>query len=436
MKKKLCLLFAILICMFGFITKIQAVSFSCPDSVTAGEDLKCDAIVNDSDAAISELKVSSSLTIRNVTGDNNSYSGKNATFKTSGKIVFVTDGLDGTYTIKAESGDKTYSNEVSVKINKATTKSTPSTTTTTKTTTKKASSNNLLSKILIDGELLDDFDSGKTKYDYVVDYDTKKVSIKAVAEDENAEVEVNNLDNLDVGDNLVTITVTAEDGSVKYYKITIEKKDKKASSNTKLKSIKVAGYKIDFDSSSKTFYLKIKPSDTELDISVKAADKAAVVKINGNEELEDGSIIKIVVTAPDNTKSTYRIIIEKEESSPLPIIIGSLIGLIVIGVAVFVIIQNKNNKKKNKKKLSSKSSTSKEKKTSSESDDDEDEEEESEEDDDDEMEKTIKMDKIDNDENEKTKTIHRETEEDLEKTKVIGESYDEDYDDYEDTFGI
>ena len=47
-----------------------------------------------------------------------------------------------------------------------------------------------------------------------------------------------------------------------------EIRNKRKAQKKVAKTEKIAGYKIDFDSSSKTFYLKIKPSDTELDISV------------------------------------------------------------------------------------------------------------------------------------------------------------------------
>ncbi|MCI5521279.1 MAG: hypothetical protein MR411_01510, partial [Tenericutes bacterium] len=245
----------------------------------------------------------------------------------------------------------------------------------------------------------------------------------------------------------ISISVLAADGSTKYYKITVNRKDKKESSNTKIKSIKIDGYKLNFDANSKTFYLKINNEDSELDISVMPADSKATVKITGNENLEDGSIIKILVTATDGTKSTYRIIIEKKESSPLPLIIGLIIGCVVIGIVIFVVIQNKNNNKKNNKKKHNSSNSHKKKVAKANKEKEEDEEEYDdydddedddydEEDDDDETEKTIRMKLVDNDEDEKTRMLSYEEAQELEKTKIVSDPSLDDNEDEEDTFGI
>ncbi len=431
------LLFIMAVFMCSMISvKADGPSITCPSSAKVGEVFKCTITTDRSVIVATDLKVYKGSTSMNSSGS-----------------IELKANEDGKYDVSLADPDdpeQTVYDTKTVVVSKATTTTTTTTTKKSTTTTTKKSDNNYLSKILIDGEMLEDFDKDTTKYTLSVDYDTKKVSVKAVAEDENAKVEIENPSKLEVGDNTITISVLAADGSTKYYKITVNRKDKEESSNAKLKSIKIDGYKLDFDANSKTFYLKINNEDSELDISAKPADSKATVKITGNENLEDGSIIKILVTATDGTKSTYRIIIEKKESSPLPLIIGLIIGCVVLGIVIFVVIQNKNNKKKNNKKKHNNSNSHKKKvaKANKEKEGNDDEEEYDdyddydedddydEEDDDDETEKTIRMKLVDNDEDEKTRMLSYEEAKELEKTKVVGDYSSDDNEDEEDTFGI
>lgn len=427
------LLFIMALFMCSMISvKADGPSITCPSSAKVGEVFKCTIKTDISVMIATDLKVYKGSTSMNSSG--------------SIELKAYEDGKYDVSLTDPGDPDQTVYDTKTVVVSKATT--TTTTTKKTTTTTAKKSDNNYLSKILIDGEMLEDFDKDTTKYTLSVDYDTKKVSVKAVAEDENAKVEIENPSKLEVGDNTITISVLAADGSTKYYKITVNRKDKKESSNTKIKSIKIDGYKLNFDANSKTFYLKINNEDSELDISVMPADSKATVKITGNENLEDGSIIKILVTATDGTKSTYRIIIEKKESSPLPLIIGLIIGCVVIGIVIFVVIQNKNNNKKNNKKKHNSSNSHKKKVAKANKEKEEDEEEYDdyddddedddydEEDDDDETEKTIRMKLVDNDEDEKTRMLSYEEAQELEKTKIVSDPSLDDNEDEEDTFGI
>ncbi len=316
-----------------------------------------------------------------------------------------------------------------------TTKAITTKTTTTKkstTTTKAKSSNAYLERILVNGEAIDDFDKTIKKYNVKVSYETTKATIRAVAEDDNAIVKVEGKNKLEVGENEFTISVTSEDQTTNNYKVIVERKEKNKAASTKLKNIKVVGYKLDFDKVSTTFHLKIDKEDTELDIVATPVDEDAEVKIEGNEDLETGSTIKIIVTSSDGEKATYKIIIDKSESNPMPFIIIGIILLIVIAVAIFIFIQNKKQDKEDK--IKEKREENEKKRLRKEAGDEEDNDDFDElAEDNDEMEKTRQMPIIDNDEEEKTRMFsfekddfEPETEEELEKTKVIKFSYDED----------
>lgn len=249
----------------------------------------------------------------------------------------------------SDDGETTYKT-VTISVNEKTT-----TTKTTTTTTKAKSDNNYLESITVNGEQVESFEKSKTKYFVEVENKVKKATIKATSEDDASTVTIDGPKVLEVGDNEYTISVKSESNTTKFYKVIVTRKDKEESSNTDIKSIKIRGYHLNFDKNSKTFYLNIKKEDTELDITVNTKDKKANYDIEGNENLEDGSVVKIVVTAQNGDTDTYRIIIQKESTNIIPYIIGALI-LIIIIVIIVVVMKNKkkknNNKDDNKEKKS------------------------------------------------------------------------------------
>ena len=241
----------------------------------------------------------------------------------------------------SDDGETTYKTVTISVIEKTTT------TKTTTTTTKAKSDNNYLESITVNGEQVESFEKSKTKYFVEVENKVKKATIKATSEDDASTVTIDGPKVLEVGDNEYTISVKSESNTTKFYKVIVTRKDKEESSNTDIKSIKIRGYHLNFDKNSKTFYLNIKKEDTELDITVNTKDKKANDDIEGNENLEDGSVVKIVVTAQNGDTDTYRIIIQKESTNIIPYIIGALI-LIIIIVIIVVVMKNKKKKDNNK----------------------------------------------------------------------------------------
>ena len=241
----------------------------------------------------------------------------------------------------SDDGETTYKT-VTISVNEKTT-----TAKTTTTTTKAKSDNNYLESITVNGEQIESFDKTKTKYFVEVENKVKKATIKATSEDDAATVTIDGPKVLEVGDNEYTISVKSESNTTKFYKVIVTRKDKEESSNTDIKNIKIRGYHLNFDKNSKTFYLNIKKEDTELDITVNTKDKKANYDIEGNENLEDGSVVKIIVTAQNGDTDTYRIIIQKESTNIIPYIIGALILIIII---VIIVVVMKNKKKKNNNK--------------------------------------------------------------------------------------
>lgn len=241
----------------------------------------------------------------------------------------------------SDDGETTYKT-VTISVNEKTT-----TAKTTTVTTKAKSDNNYLESITVNGEQVESFEKSKTKYFVEVENKVKKATIKATSEDDTATVTIDGPKVLEVGDNEYTISVKSESNTTKFYKVIVTRKDEEESSNTDIKSIKIRGYHLNFDKNSKTFYLNIKKEDTELDITVNTKDKKANYDIEGNENLEDGSVVKIVVTAQNGDTDTYRIIIQKESTNIIPYIIGVAILIIII---VIIVVVMKNKKKKDNDK--------------------------------------------------------------------------------------
>ena len=330
------------------------------------------------------------------------------TMNSSGSIKFRANKAKKYYitlTYLDENSNEAVTTEpVIVSENVTTTKKTTTTTTTKKTT---KSSNNYLKSITIDGEDLTDFSKEKNRYEYNVPNKTTKVNIEALAEDASSKVKIDGPKTLSVGDNTYTISVTSEDNTTKYYKVIVSR-DEEISNNTKIDSINIKGHNLKMDGSSKTYYLDVKKGTESLDIDVTLDDEKASFNIEGNDNLSNGSIIKIIVTAQNKDTSTYRIIInmtEEKSNTLLIVIIVIIILLIIGGIGTFLIIKKKKNNKNKKNKPDSKNSNERKK-------------EELEEYDDVNSEDTDIDDEVDSDELEKTKILTYDNYDD-ETTKTI-----------------
>lgn len=86
---------------------------------------------------------------------------------------------------------------------------------------------NLLAGIEIEGfTLKEKFDKDILDYTLTVPYDTEKLTVNATPEDEAADVNIKGNENLSVGENVITITVTStETMEKKIYNITVTRKD-------------------------------------------------------------------------------------------------------------------------------------------------------------------------------------------------------------------
>lgn len=346
MKKRVTLILFMFMFCFVSIDNLQAKStYSCNKEVPVDGYITCSVTV-DNDAV--KIESDGNVNIYDLKGEKYSkISDYQAVFYESGTVVFgPADDKYSKYIISLLTEDgRPYGSDTRVNVIAKTTVK-PTTTT----TTKSLSSNNYLSTITVDGEEIENFSKNTSKYFVKVENDVSTISIEAEAEDEKAKVEIDGPDTLKIGDNEYTISVTSENDTTKFYKVIVTRKEEDESSNTDIDNIKVKGYNLNFDKNSKTFYLSINKDTTKLNIEVTLDDEKSNYEIKGNENLKDGSIVKIIVTAEDGSTDTYRIIIQKDSKSNVPLIIILISSIIIIGIVVFVLIKRKNKNKKNDKK--------------------------------------------------------------------------------------
>ena len=207
------------------------------------------------------------------------------------------------------------------------------------------SSNNSLKTLMINDEKIP-LKEDEFTYNFIVENDVDEVIIKATPNDEKASVELKDKYPLQEGDNEISINVVAANGDKAAYIINVTRK-KLLSKDSLLKSLKIKNYDINFKQDVTLYNLKINDSDNELEIETVTEDENAKVEIEGNKNLENGSIIKINVKAEDGTYTRYFINIEKGSKVISRVIIILIILLLALAAIITVLaIRKKKAKEK------------------------------------------------------------------------------------------
>ena len=209
------------------------------------------------------------------------------------------------------------------------------------------SNNKNLKSLAVDGyEITPDFSSDVTEYNLTVDENVDALTVNAVAEDEKAKVEITGNDNLLIGENTIEIKVTAEDETVRTYKINVTKGE---IVGIQLSELNVEGYTLDPEFNSDIYEYTLNINDTSItsiNIDAKSNTENAVIEIAVNNELKLGeNLVTILVKSEDEQDiATYQIIVNIQEKPQEQIIAGIdnndlyLYGVIGLGVLVIIII--------------------------------------------------------------------------------------------------
>lgn len=175
------------------------------------------------------------------------------------------------------------------------------------------SSNNYLKSLNVSsGDFT--FNKKTLNYSFSVQNDVTSLNVIATPEDSKSTVSGAKTYNLKEGLNKITITVTAENKQTRTYTLQVTRIVKNISKevNNKLESLEITNYQINFDPETTIYNLTIE-NEKSLDILPKVQDSTSSVVVNGNENLKDGSVIKLVVTAVDGSTKEYIINISKNE---------------------------------------------------------------------------------------------------------------------------
>lgn len=212
------------------------------------------------------------------------------------------------------------------KPNATTSKTTTSTTTTTSTL---KDSNSYLKELTLKGTDFI-FSRDVETYNLKINKDLTTIEITAKPESEKATVKIENNENIDI-DKPILITVTAEDDTIRVYRIILSYADEK-DNNTSLSKIEIQGYNIEFKSDVTEYSLKINKSDKTLDMIVETESDLSTYEIKNNTNLKNKSKVVITVTAENGDTKDYTITIKKSSNFGLILII-----LILLGICGYVI---------------------------------------------------------------------------------------------------
>ena len=148
-------------------------------------------------------------------------------------------------------------------------------------------------------------------------YDLKEIEISATAEDDRATVEGAGTIQLQEGENNITLTVKAENGSARTYNIKVVKPMAVDQSSLRLKTLVLNGINasgeyqtINLEFNPETFEYNITvPNDiTSISVNPTTENEDIIIESNGGENLNEGeNKIIIILTSPsdDTIKTTY-----------------------------------------------------------------------------------------------------------------------------------
>ena len=231
------------------------------------------------------------------------------------------------------------------------------------------SSNANLSNLGIRPHDFTGFSPSKTSYSVTVPQDTESVEVYAQVADNGATVSGTGTVSLDEGENVVNVTVTAEDGTTKTYTINITRGEvteetTEVSSGEGLSKLVIQQIREmtpEFETNVYEYTAKYIGENTSLPIEVEPTDESYQVEIIGNEDLKEGeNLITILVsTSAGENVATYQITVDKslvdeealareqaEKEQRQKTIIGAIVAVVVVlAVIIFIIIRRRRNRK-------------------------------------------------------------------------------------------
>lgn len=184
------------------------------------------------------------------------------------------------------------------------------------TSTEKSNNKALKSLTVAPGELTPAFDAETTKYNMQVEQGITEVTIEALAEDEKATVEVTGNKDLKLGENEVIIKVTAEDETVRTYTIIVLRGEAEYEPQLSMLDVKNGKLNPTFQADVYSYELDLRENVDKLDLELMTSGEDVKYEVIGNEKIQDGSVVKIIVytgekDADGSVQIEYKITVKK-----------------------------------------------------------------------------------------------------------------------------
>lgn len=225
------------------------------------------------------------------------------------------------------------------------------------------STNKALKDLVVENyKLSPDFTPETTKYSVDVKGDVEKLTITPILQDEKSKFVIEGNENLKVGNNIIKITVTAEDGTTRIYTIAVAKtsEENTATEMLKLKDLRVSNANLQPSFSPEITNYVIEtddPSSIKADAVVATAEDSNVeVTVSESQDTDKNEkIITVMLEDKEGTRTgVYQITVKKASQNPIEaiknvkdnklyIILGSIIGVLIILIIVIIILLKKTS---------------------------------------------------------------------------------------------
>lgn len=187
------------------------------------------------------------------------------------------------------------------------------------------SSDNKLKSLTISGYTIK-FDPNKDTYSLEVENNVTSLNVTAEANDSKSTVSIKGNTSLKVGTNNITITVTAENNSVKIYTVKVVRKSANGtntttskSSENRIKSLIIAEGSLSpvFSKDVNSYDIVVASDVNKLTLNSTLVDSKSTLKVYNNENFIVGETkaVLLEVTAEDGSQKTYIINVKKSEKN-------------------------------------------------------------------------------------------------------------------------
>ena len=159
------------------------------------------------------------------------------------------------------------------------------------------------------------FNSSTTSYTVSIPYTVTEVEVVATANSQLANVTLTNTNNLTVGENLVKVTVTAEDGTIKVYQIIVTRRQ---DTNNNLNNLSLTSCTLspNFSSSTTSYTCTVENSVTSTTVTASTESSVASIEGTGTKNLSVGTnTIKVNVTSQNGSVKTYTVVVTRKPNS-------------------------------------------------------------------------------------------------------------------------